>query len=153
MKNDRSLLPLIVADTFELAGRFREQGEAIARTVGQTQARWQVMSAASADPRTVPQIARRLGVTRQNVQRIADLLDKEHWAGFEPNPDHKGSPYLVLNDRGQAALAKITKAAGQNHAEIARKFAGADVGALHRGLRRLIQALNDYENANGEKKP
>lgn len=153
MKKDRSFLPLIVADIFELAGRFREQGEDIARTVGQTQARWQVMSAASADPRTVPQIARRLGVTRQNVQRIADLLVEENWAGFEPNPDHKGSPYLVLNDRGQAALAKITKAAGQNHAEIARKLAGADVGALHRGLRRLIQALNDYENAKGEKKP
>ena len=153
MKNDRSLLPLIVADTFELAGRFREQGEAIARTVGQTQARWQVMSAASADPRTVPQIARRLGVTRQNVQRIADLLVKENWAEFEPNPDHKGSPYLVLNKRGQAALAKITKAAGQSHAELARKLAGADIGALHRGLRRLIQAVNDYDNARGEKTP
>lgn len=153
MKNDRSLLPLIVADTFELAGRFREQGEAIAKTVGQTQARWQVMSAASADPRTVPQIARRLGVTRQNVQRIADLLVKENWAGFEPNPDHKGSPYLVLNERGQAALAKITKAAGRSHAELARKLADADVGALHRGLRRLIQAVNDYENAKGERAP
>ena len=153
MKNDRSLLPLIVADIFELAGRFREQGEAIARTVGQTQARWQVMSAASADPRTVPQIARRLEVTRQNVQRIADLLVEENWAGFEPNPDHKGSPYLVLNERGQAALAGITKAAGQSHAELARKLAAADVGALHRGLRRLIQAVNDYDNARGEKTP
>lgn len=153
MKTDRSLLPLIVADTFELAGRFREQGEAIARTVGQTQARWQVMSAASADPRTVPEIARRLGVTRQNVQRIADLLVKENWAGFEPNPDHKSSPHLVLNERGQAALARITKAAGQSHAELARKLADTDIGALHRGLRRLIQAVNDYDNARGEKTP
>lgn len=153
MKNDRSLLPLVVADIFELAGRFREQGETIARTVGQTQARWQVMSAASADPRTVPQIARRLGVTRQNVQRIADLLVEENWAKFEPNPDHKGSPYLMLNERGRAALARITKAAAQGHAELARKLAAADVGALHHGLRRLIQAVNDYESTKGEKAP
>ena len=147
MNAAKDLIPPIVADVFELAGRFRDDGEKIAATVGQTQARWQVMSAASADPRTVPQIARRLGVSRQNVQRIADLLVAENWAGFEPNPDHKGSPDLVLNARGQDALAKITKAAGQSHAQLARELTGTDVGALHRGLRRLIQALNDRDNA------
>jgi DNA-binding MarR family transcriptional regulator len=136
----RTLIPLIVADIFELAGLFRDSGETIARTVGQTQARWQVMSAASADPRTVPQIARRLGVSRQNVQRIAGLLVAEHWASFEPNPDHRGSPFLVLNARGRDALAKITKAAASHHAAIARRLAGTDVAALHRGLRRLIAA-------------
>src|SRR5580704_11432256 len=109
--NNAASLPLIVADIYELAGRFRDNGEAIARTVGQTQARWQVMSAASADPRTVPQIARRLGVSRQNVQRIADLLAAEGSAAFEPNPDHRGSPYLVLTSRGSATLARLTAAA------------------------------------------
>ncbi len=105
----KTAIPLIVADIYELAGRLRDDGEAIARTVGQTQARWQVMSAASADPRTVPQIARRLGVSRQNVQRIADLLVAENWASFEPNPDHKGSPYLVLNARGRMPSPRSTK--------------------------------------------
>lgn len=143
----KELIPLVIADIYELAGAFRERGEAVARTVGQTQARWQVMSAASADPRTVPQIARRLGVTRQNVQRIADLLVAENWASFEPNPDHKGSPYLVLNGRGRGALGKITKAAGQTHAQLARRLAGTDIGALHRGLRRLMQALDDHKNS------
>jgi DNA-binding MarR family transcriptional regulator len=142
----KTLIPLIVADIFELAGLFRDGGEAVARTVGQTQARWQVMSAASADPRTVPQIARRLGVSRQNVQRIADLLVAENWAAFEPNPDHKGSPYLVLNTRGRDALARIAKAAASSHAAIARRLAGSDVGALHRGLRRLIDAAKDRKS-------
>jgi DNA-binding MarR family transcriptional regulator len=136
----RTLIPLIVADVFELTGLFRDMGEAIARTVGQTQARWQVMSAASADPRTVPQIARRLGVSRQNVQRIAGLLVAERWASFEPNPDHRGSPYLVLSTRGRDVLARITKAAASYHATIARKLTGTDVAALHRSLRRLIEA-------------
>src|SRR5690348_3108020 len=101
-----ALLPLIVADVFELAGRFRADGERIAATVGQTQARWQVMSAASTVPLTVAQIARRLGVTRQNVQRIAGLLVKEGSATFEPNPDHQGSPHLVLTEKGQRALGQ-----------------------------------------------
>ena len=138
----RTLLPLIVADIFELAGRFRDDGEAIARTVGQTQARWQVMSAASADPRSVPQIARRLGVSRQNVQRIADLLVADGAATFDSNPDHKSSPFLVLTRRGRAALAEITKAAAASHARIARRLGGADLAPVHRSLRRLIDATS-----------
>ncbi|MGH6790544.1 MAG: MarR family winged helix-turn-helix transcriptional regulator [Pseudolabrys sp.] len=143
MNDAKTLLPLIIADVYDLAGRFRDKGDAIARTVGQTQARWQVMSAASADPRTVPQIARRLGVTRQNVQRIADLLAEEKWASFEGNPDHRGSPFLILTQHGRAALARLTKAAGSNHANLAMRLAGTDIGAIHRGLRRLIRAMPD----------
>lgn len=139
------LIPLIVADIFELAGRFRDAGEAIAGTVGQTQARWQVMSGASADPRTVPQIARRLGVSRQNVQRIADLLVAESQATFEPNPDHRASPFLVLTARGRNSLAKITMAAASYHTSIAHKLARADIAALHRGLRDLIEATTSSQ--------
>ena len=140
-----ALFPLIVADVYELAGRFRSEGESIAATVGQTQARWQVMSAASAAPFTVPQIARRLGVTRQNVQRIADLLVDEGWATFESNPDHRGSPHLMLTKRGQTALAQLSKAAARNHAKLAGRLAGTDIGVLHRGLRRMIAAMNSRE--------
>src|SRR5690349_14809356 len=150
--NPHIVLPLIVADIFELAGHFRANGEDIARTVGQTQARWQVMSAASADPRTVPQIARRLGVTRQNVQRIADLLVAENWASFEVNPDHRGSPYLVLTRRGRTALDQITSAADGYHARLARKLSAADINSLHRQLRRLIAAAAGVDAINSASK-
>jgi DNA-binding MarR family transcriptional regulator len=143
-----NLLPLIVADIFELAVRFRAGGETIAAAVGQTQARWQVMSAASGSPLTVPQIARRLGVTRQNVQRIADLLVSDGLASFAANPDHRGSPYLVLNKRGQTTLAQLSKAASSSHAMLASRLAGTDIVAIHRGLRRLIEAMNDRGTAS-----
>ena len=135
-----STIPLIVADIFELAGLFRASGEAIAAAVGQSQARWQVMSAASGGTLTVPRIARRLGVTRQNVQRIADLLVDEGAAHFSENPDHKASPYLTLSKSGHAALAGINKAAAAYHARLARQCAGADLKSLHRNLRRLLEA-------------
>jgi DNA-binding MarR family transcriptional regulator len=138
--DDASLVPLIVADVYELAGRLRQRGEAIARSVGQTQARWQVMSVASGGSHSVPQIARRLGVSRQNVQRIADALVGEHWARFERNPDHAGSPLFVLDARGAAALAAITRAAQAYHREIAAQFTPAQLAAFHRGLRRLLEA-------------
>ena len=135
-----ALIPLIAADLFELAGAFRETGEAIARTTGQTQARWQVLSAASAERKTVPQIARRLGVARQGVQRLANLLVADGSAVFEPNPDHRASPHLVLTESGRADLARLTKAAAAYHAAIARRMTGDDLAALRAGLKRLIEA-------------
>lgn len=140
-----ALLPLIVADIYEMAGRFRAEGESIAGTVGQTQARWQVMSAASVGSLTVAQIGRRLGVTRQNVQRIADLLVNEGSATYEPNPDHRGSPHLTLTKRGRNALGQLSKAAARSHTKLAGRLTGTDIGAIHRGLRRMITAMNDRE--------
>lgn len=148
----QALVPIIVADIYELAGRLRDYGEAIAQTVGHTQARWQVMSAAASDrSHTVPQIARVLGVTRQNVQRIADLLVAEGAAEYRDNPDHRVSPYLVLTRRGQAALDRLAKAAGGYHARIARKLSTADVVSLQRGLRRLLEALDGIDPINPSK--
>jgi DNA-binding MarR family transcriptional regulator len=141
-------MPAIVADVYELAGRFRDCGEAIAKTVGQTQARWQVLSAASAGPRSVPQIARVLGVTRQNVQRIADLLVGEGSAQYQDNPDHRASPHLVLTRRGRTALDALTKAAGGYHARLARRLSPADTVSIQRGLRRLLEALAETDPLN-----
>ena len=141
----QALFPIIVADVYELAGRFRHYGETIARTAGQTQARWQVMSAASGKPQTVPQIARVLGVTRQNVQRIADLLVAEGAAQYQGNPDHRGSPHLILSRRGRASLDQLTRAAGGYHARLARKLSPSDVLSIQRGLHRMLDALDGFD--------
>jgi DNA-binding MarR family transcriptional regulator len=144
----QALVPIIVADIYEIAGRLRDQGEAIARTVGHTQARWQVLSAASGRPHTVPQIARVLGVTRQNVQRIADLLVDQGAAEYRDNPDHHGSPHFILTRRGHAALEAITAAAAGYHARLAHKLSPSDVVSLQRILRRLLVVLRGIEPVN-----
>jgi|SRR5580692_11785147 DNA-binding MarR family transcriptional regulator len=141
-------IPVIVGDIYELAGRLREHGEAIAATVGQTQARWQVLSAASARPQTVPQIARVLGVTRQNVQRIADLLVAERAAQYRDNPDHRASPHLILTRNGRTALERITQAAAGYHAALTQELSAAEVASLQRGLSRLLGAVLDVDPRN-----
>jgi DNA-binding MarR family transcriptional regulator len=146
----QALVPIIVADIYALAGRMREYGEAVAHTVGQTQARWQVMSAASGQPHTVPQIARILGVTRQNVQRIADTLVADGSAAYHDNPDHRTSPHLVLTGRGRAALDRLSKAASGYHARLARKLPPAEIVALQRGLRRLLEVLDEIDPVSSQ---
>jgi len=142
MSDAAQLLPLVIADIYELAGSLRERGEQIAQTVGQTQARWQVLSVASGGRLTVPQIARRLGVTRQGVQRLADLLEADGSARFEANPDHKGSPHLALTPSGKTTLERITTVARRRNQETAEHLAASELEALHRGLRHLLSAIS-----------
>ena len=137
-----ALVRLILEDASGLAGALRRHHEYMARAVGQSQARWQVLSAASAEPRTVPQIARRLGVTRQAVQRLADILVREALAAFEANPDHRGSPHLVLTEPGKAALARLTEAAEAYHRAIAGQVEAGELRDMHAGLRRLVAVLD-----------
>lgn len=65
---------LLAADVYELAGLLRQAGEEIAAVQGQTQARWQLLSVVSDPPLSIPQAARRLGISRQAVQRVANDL-------------------------------------------------------------------------------
>ena len=121
------IVPGIVADVFQLAGLFRRWGDVIADTVGQTQARWQVLSAASEGTRSVAQVARRLGVSRQNVQRIADRLVADGLASYADNHDNERSPLVQLTPQGIRSLEKLTQTAAAFHADIARSLPLADL--------------------------
>ncbi|HEX5973832.1 MAG TPA: MarR family transcriptional regulator, partial [Rubrobacteraceae bacterium] len=72
---------------------------------------WAVLSVLSGGARTVPQVARRLGVTRQSVQRVANLLAAEGLIERVANPDNARSPLFRLSKRGEEVLTAITRAA------------------------------------------
>jgi DNA-binding MarR family transcriptional regulator len=145
MKN----VALLVADVYEAAGALRAAGEAIASTEGQTQARWQVLSVVSEQPVTVPQAARRLGVSRQNVQRISNDLVRDELAEWVPNPHHQTSPHLGLTKRGHRVLARINERAGDFHSFAGRGITNAQITAMRTGLATLIANSNAYDVADG----
>ncbi|MEJ8657032.1 MULTISPECIES: MarR family winged helix-turn-helix transcriptional regulator [Streptomyces] len=143
-------IALLVADVYEAAGALRRLGERTARAEGLTQARWQVLSVASEEALTVPQAARRLGVTRQNVQRVAnDLVELGH-AAYTANPDHRGSPLLTLTPSGRDALASVTERATEQHRTLFAALPEKDVAAARSLLHRLLAELNRQERAAGE---
>jgi DNA-binding MarR family transcriptional regulator len=141
-ENERNLeMQRLAADLFEVAGAMRRDGEAIARAVGQTQARWQIMWVAAAGRLTVPSIARRLGTSRQNVQRIADEIVKDGLATFEPNPDHQRSPLLLLSRRGTAILDRLNESASRRNLHLTEELGDAGVRRLRALLDQLRHAL------------
>ncbi|TDC83849.1 MarR family transcriptional regulator [Nonomuraea deserti] len=142
---------LLVADVFEAAGALRRLGEHTAQSQGLTQARWQVLSVASEEALTVPQAARRLGVSRQNVQRVANDLVALGHAAYEPNPDHRGSPLLTLTLSGREALARVTARASALHRELFAALADEEISAARDFLRRLLAELDRHEGVSGRR--
>jgi DNA-binding MarR family transcriptional regulator len=136
---------LLVAKVFQAAGEMRRSGEAIAAQVGQTQARWQLMSVVSNGQWTVPDAARELGVTRQGVQRIADDLVAHGLAEYQCNPRHQRSPFLQLTARGEQTLANITAAARRSNRRMTRLFTAEQLDEARDMLRRIAAALRDAQ--------
>lgn len=91
-----------------LGGIVTTTGEALAKRSGQTLARWVILDAIEEKPSTVAQIARRRGIARQAVQRVADLLERDGLAVYESNPEHRRARLLRPTPRGQEALRTIS---------------------------------------------
>lgn len=132
---------LLVADVYELAGLLRQAGEEIAAGQDQTQARWQLLSVVSGPPLSVPRAARRLGISRQAVQRVANDLVADGLAEFTANPDHRTSPLLALTDAGEGALAEITGAASRFNRDLAAALGGRRMASLRRDVGAALESL------------
>ncbi|WP_242438792.1 MarR family winged helix-turn-helix transcriptional regulator [Streptomyces sp. CB00455] len=104
---------------FRLNGQFLSIAEELARPAGLTAASWQVLGAVLPQPLPVAGIARTMGITRQSVQRIADLLAAKGLAEYVPNPAHRRAKLLRPTDAGRAAVARITP----DHAALATRLA------------------------------
>src|SRR5579872_2752090 len=93
-----------------LGAHLTAAGDTLARPAGQTSARWQVLAVIENEPATVAQIARSLGLARQSVQRIADVLAEEGLATYQDNPAHRRAKLLQLLPHGRAVLRVIQTA-------------------------------------------
>jgi DNA-binding MarR family transcriptional regulator len=138
---------LLVADVYELAGELERCGEVVARGTGHTAARWKVLSAASVGGQTVPQLARRLGLTRQSVQRVADALEGDGLLCYEPNPDHQRSPRIALTAAGEDALGRLSAAAAKWENPLASRLARRDVEQARTLVRALVQLIRKHPPA------
>jgi DNA-binding MarR family transcriptional regulator len=130
----------LVLLTFRLNGRFLEAAERMARPAGITAARWQVLGAVLSRPLPVSGIAREMGLTRQSVQRIGDLLVADGLAAYQPNPAHRRAKLLVPTAAGRAAIERLA----------ADQRAWADTLGEAAGASKLRRALETLEVVDAE---
>ncbi|ASU86061.1 MarR family transcriptional regulator [Nocardiopsis gilva YIM 90087] len=112
----------------------------MARPAGLTAARWQVLGAVLHEPLPVSGIARAMGITRQSVQRIADLLVDQGLAEYAPNPAHSRAKLLHPTDQGREAIRRI----GPAHRDLAERLAD-ELGDEE--FARVLEALERLSSA------
>ncbi|MFI7353079.1 MarR family winged helix-turn-helix transcriptional regulator [Streptomyces avidinii] len=143
----QDLLSSTALGVFRLNGQFLAISEELAKPAGLTAAWWQVLGAVLREPLPVAGIARSMGITRQSVQRIADLLVAKGLAEYAPNPAHRRAKLLRPTQEGRGAVDRI----GPGHAALAARLA-AELGdaafaeTVH-ALERLATALDALEAA------
>jgi DNA-binding MarR family transcriptional regulator len=136
------LLAAAALTTFRLNGQFLEAAERMARPAGLTAAWWQVLGAVLRDPLPVAGVARAMGITRQSVQRIADLLVERGLAEYRPNPAHRTAKLLAPTEEGRDAVRRIAPAQQAFAERLADELGREDLGAVAEALERLSRALD-----------
>lgn len=96
----------LVIAVFKLNGQIVENGNRLVADLGLTSALWQVLGALGYSPVPLPvaHIARNMGLSRQSVQRVVDLLAARDLVQFAPNPHHQRAKLVILTPQGRAAL-------------------------------------------------
>lgn len=138
----QTLLAGAALGTFRLNGQFLAVAEQLAGPAGLTAAWWQVLGAIHDEPLPVAGIARAMGITRQSVQRIADLMVDKGFAEYLPNPAHRRAKLLSLTAEGMAAMRRISPAQRAFADRLAEVLGMDEFRSAVRTLQRLSAALD-----------
>lgn len=132
-----------------LAGHLTAAGDQLAKPAGQTSARWQVLAAARRGGMSVAQIARALGVARQGVQRLTDVLENEGLITYADNPQHQRAKLVRLTEEGAARLGVIEIAQAGWADGIGGAFTSAELDAARAVMARVMEMLEGGEASGG----
>jgi DNA-binding MarR family transcriptional regulator len=140
--DDQDHLSRTALGVFRLNGQFLSLAEELAKPAGLTAAWWQVLGAVLAEPLPVSGIARAMGITRQSVQRIADLLVGRGLAEYLENPAHRRAKLLRPTEEGRAAVARIDPGHAAFAARLAEELGEERFAETVRVLERLSVAMD-----------
>lgn len=115
-------------------------GNLLVAHLGLSSAWWQVLAAlrASDEPLTTAGLARKMGLTRQAVQRIVDLLEANGFVTLQPNARHQRAKLVALTKAGSAAVGRAEEAVGSIDVVIAQRL----------GVERIRSATQTLEELN-----
>ena len=139
----------LILEVFSLHQQLLVLGDSLGAPHGLTSARWKVMGgiALSDHAPTVSQVARKMGLTRQAVQRVCnDLLELGMLKSIDNPKDRRASCWTLSEQGWQRYRAVMTS----QQAWIERISHNLDAGALQECTKFLKQfSLSIEEDLNG----
>jgi DNA-binding MarR family transcriptional regulator len=139
----------VIVTTFRLNGRLMDIAQRLARAGDLTATEWQVLGGILDEPHSVAEIGRLMGMTRQGVQRVADLLVDRSLAEYRPNPAHRRAKLLACTKAGYLAIRRIAVVQHPWANQIGAKIGAADLHETLMTMQRLVATLEAEEAALG----
>jgi len=133
----------VILSVFRTNGLLLAAGDLLAAGLGLTSARWQVLGAVAyaQRPLTVPQIARRMGLTRQSVHTTVSRLLADAMVELVSNADHRRSQLVRLTEHGRATFGAVDQKQAAWVNQLAAGLARSDLGTTARILDELCSRL------------
>lgn len=139
------LLTDVIMVTFRLNGRLLDVAQRLASEGDITAAWWQVLGGVLDAPRGVAAIARQMGLTRQGVQRVADILVERGLAEYLPNPGHRRAKLVACTEAGYWAIRRIALAQRPWADRTASQIGAEQLRQTRATMQRLIDVLEADE--------
>jgi DNA-binding MarR family transcriptional regulator len=133
----------VILATFRLNGRLMDFARRRARAGGLTATEWQVLGGVLDEPRSVAEIGRRMGMTRQGVQRVADRLVDRGLAEYRPNLAHRRAKLMACTDAGYWAIRQITLVQRPWADRIGAEIGAAELRETLTILEQMVATLED----------
>lgn len=143
----RALTDLILT-TFRLNGLLMQTAQDLAAAGDLTASWWQVIGGVLDQPRTVAEVGRRMGMTRQGVQRVADLLVDRGLAEYRENPAHRRAKLLAPTETGYWAVRRISLVQHPWADRVGAAVGATDLATALDVMRRLIDVLESSRPAH-----
>jgi DNA-binding MarR family transcriptional regulator len=123
-----ALLSLII-ESIKLAPKLHLEGDKLTKDLDLSSSRWGVLgSISTADkPLTAADLARRMDLKPQTVQRFIAAMEKKRFITLNNNPDHKRARLIRLTKKGENALATLKERELRWAATVAEGIAVKDI--------------------------
>ncbi|MFF5486832.1 MarR family winged helix-turn-helix transcriptional regulator [Streptomyces virginiae] len=136
---------------FRLNGRFTAALDRLAVASGLSAARWQILTTVTEESLSVSAVARRVGTSRQSVQRIADLLVRQGLAVYLDNPAHRRAKLLTATEQGVAAKREIDSCLAELTRQLCEGLGGEGevyrTAEVLRGLSGALSSIGSDDSA------
>lgn len=138
-----ALLNLIV-ETIKLASKLQLEGDKLTKDLGLSSSRWGVLGVVSAadKPLTAADLARRMDLKPQTVQRFITALEQKGFITLENNPDHKRARLIRLTEKGGNALATLKERELHWAATVTEGMAVKDIDQVTEVLAQLRENIS-----------
>ena len=134
----------LTLEVFRLNGRLLQVGDELVKPVGLTSSRWQILGVVEHAPASVAHVAREMELTRQSVQRTADLLAADGMVEYTDNPHHRRAKLMKITPRGREALDYVEERQVTWTDQVGGEHSLEDLRTAVTVLRRIRESLEQY---------